>query len=61
MPKYVVRYSVTDEYETEIEVDDPAEIEDYINDHAWEDDFDRSWVGGGIEIENHWEIWRTNA
>ena len=57
--KYLVVYSVADTYETYVEVDDNssdprADIEDYLNDNAWEEGFDRSWVGGGIIVERHY-------
>jgi hypothetical protein len=61
MPKYNVIYSVADTYETTIEVDSPEDIEDYLNEHAWEEDFDRSWVGGGIIRERYYPVEDTNA
>jgi hypothetical protein len=56
MPKYHVIYSIADTYETTIEVDSPEDIEDYLNEHAWEEGFDRSWVGGGIIRERYYPV-----
>lgn len=60
--KYLVVYSVADTYETYVEIDDDssdprADIQDYLNDKAFEEGFDRSWIGGGIILERHWGDW----
>ena len=64
--KYLVIYSVADTYETYVEIDDNssdprADIEDYLNDNAWEEGFDRSWVGAGIILERAWPRANANA
>ena len=56
MPKYHVIYSVADTYETTIEVDSPDHLEEYLHEHAWEEGFDRSWVGGGIIVERYYPV-----
>ena len=62
--KYLVVYSVTDTYETYVEIDDDsidprADIKDYIKDNAWwEEGFDRDLIGrlmgGGIIVEQYY-------
>jgi hypothetical protein len=59
MPKYHVIYSIADTYETTIEVDSPDYFEEYLNEHAWEEGFDRSWVGGGIIVERYYPVKET--
>jgi hypothetical protein len=64
--RYLVIYSVTDTYETYVEIDDNspdprADIEDYLNNKAWEEDLDRSWVGAGIILERAWPKADANA
>ena len=64
--KYLVVYSVTDTYETYVEIDDDSsdprsDIEDYLNDKAWEDGFGRSWRGGGFILERAWPMANANA
>lgn len=64
--KYLVVYSVADTYETYVEIDDNSsvpwtDIEDYLNDKAWEEGFDRSWVGAGIIVERYYPMENVNA
>jgi len=64
--KYLVLYSVSDTYETYVEIDDNssdprADIEDYLNDNAGEEGFDRKWRGGGIVLERHYPRANANA
>ena len=56
MPKYNVIYSVADTYETTIEVDSPDYFESYLHEHAWEEGFNRSWVGGGIIVDRYYPV-----
>ena len=78
--KYRVVYSVADTYETYVEIDDDssdprADIEDYLNDNALEEVFDRPWtgrninglgtinwwVGGGLIVERYYPMENVNA
>jgi len=59
MPKYNVIYSIADTYETTIEVDSPEDIQEYLNEHSGEEDFDRSWVGAGIIVERYYPVKET--
>ena len=66
--KYLVVYSVADTYEAYVEIDDDSsdprsDIQDYLNDNAWEEGFDRSWVGAGVIVEQYFveRHWGENA
>ena len=64
--EYLVVYSIADTYETYVEIDDNsldprADIEDYLNDNAWEQNFDRLWVGAGTVVERYYPRETVNA
>jgi len=63
MPKYRVIYSIADTYETYVEIDDPADIQDYLNENALDEVWRRKshWVGAGIIVERYYPAEETNA
>ena len=61
MPKYNVIYSISDTYETTIEVDWPEDIQEYLNMRAGEEVWHGKsrWVGAGIIVERYYPVKET--
>ena len=58
MPKYNVIYSISDTYETTIEVDSPEDIQEYLNENAGEEVWRGTshWIGAGIIVERYYPV-----
>jgi len=59
--KYKVIYSIADTYETYVEVDDPADIDEYLTNHIGGEGFSDTWVGADIVVERYYPEEETNA